>query len=96
MTNRLRTEIPDEEKETEIVVEEKPARAEIPENFLTQFLNNGFISADKAVKGMPFVLFMAFLGMVYIGNRRALQCVSRGNRNPGRKGNRAAAAFFAA
>jgi hypothetical protein len=70
MTNRLRTEIPEEERETEIVVEEKKApRAEISENFLTQFFSNGFMSADRAMKALPFVLYLAFLGMVYIGNR---------------------------
>lgn len=67
MTNRLRTEIPEEEP-SELIVEEKPAR-EIPDNFLTQFLTNGFITADTAVKALPFVLYLALLGMVYIGNR---------------------------
>lgn len=69
MTNRLRTDIPEEEREAEIVVEEKAPRADAPENFLTQFLANGFISAERAMKALPFVLFLAFLGMVYIGNR---------------------------
>jgi hypothetical protein len=67
MTNRLRTEIPEEES-SELIVEEKPAR-EIPNNFLTQFLTNGFITADTAVKALPFVLYLALLGMIYIGNR---------------------------
>jgi len=67
MTNRLRTEIPEEEI-SEIIVEEKSAK-EIPDNFLTQFLTNGFITADSAVKALPFVLYLALLGMIYIGNR---------------------------
>jgi len=68
MTNRLRTEIPEEET-SELIVEEKSAKKEIPDNFLTQFLTNGFISADKAIKALPFVLYIALLGMIYIGNR---------------------------
>src|ERR1700748_429840 len=67
MTNRLRTEIPEEET-SNLIVEEKPAK-EIPDNFLTQFLTNGFISADAAIKALPFVLYIALLGMIYIGNR---------------------------
>jgi Bacteriodetes cell division protein (FtsL-like) len=68
MNNRLRTEIPEDEM-GELIVEEKPVKKEIPDNFLTQFLTNGFITADTAVKALPFVLYLALLGMVYIGNR---------------------------
>ncbi|HEY0244275.1 MAG TPA: FtsL-like putative cell division protein [Mucilaginibacter sp.] len=66
--NRLRTEIPEEEL-NELIVEEKPAKKDIPDNFLTQFLTNGFITTDAAIKALPFVLFLALLGMIYIGNR---------------------------
>jgi hypothetical protein len=68
MTNRLRTEIQEEEKESELIVEEKTVK-EIPENFLTKFLANGFIAAEDATRALPFILFLGFLGMVYIGNR---------------------------
>ncbi|MDB5011550.1 MAG: hypothetical protein JWR67_758 [Mucilaginibacter sp.] len=67
MTNRLRTEIPEEET-GELIVEEKPVK-EIPDNFLTQFLSNGFITSEEAIKALPFVLYLALLGMIYIGNR---------------------------
>jgi hypothetical protein len=68
MTNRLRTEIQEEEEEAEeLVVEENPKR-EIPDNFFTQFFTKRFISSEKATNALPFVLFLAFLGMVYIGN----------------------------
>ena len=67
MTNRLRTEIQEEEIEQEIVVEEKRPR-EIPDNFFTQFFSRKFISTERATNALPFVLFIAFLGMVYIGN----------------------------
>lgn len=68
MTNRLRTEIQEEEEEAEeLIVEEKPKR-EIPDNFFTQFFTKRFITSEKATSALPFVLFIAFLGMVYIGN----------------------------
>jgi hypothetical protein len=68
MTNRLRTEIQDEE-EVEDVIEErqKPAR-ELPDNFFTQLFTKGFLTTERATGALPFVLFLAFLGMVYIGN----------------------------
>ncbi|MDB4927449.1 FtsL-like putative cell division protein [Mucilaginibacter sp.] len=66
--NRLRTEIPEEELESELIVEEKTVK-EIPDNFLTKFLTKGFITTDDATRALPFVLFLAFLGMIYIGNR---------------------------
>jgi len=69
MTNRLRTEIQEEEEiEKKLIVEEKPV-AEIPDNFLTQFLRNGVITTDDATRALPFILYVAFLGMLYIGNR---------------------------
>jgi hypothetical protein len=67
MTNRLRTEIPEEEIGG-LIVEEKTVK-EIPDNFLTQFLTNGFITSDSAIKALPFVLYLTLLGMIYIGNR---------------------------
>ena len=69
MSNRLRTEIEEEERvETKLVVEEKTVN-EIPENFLTRFFAKGFITTDEATRALPFVLFLALLGMIYIGNR---------------------------
>jgi hypothetical protein len=68
MTNRLRNEIPEEVVESELIVEEKPVK-EIPDNFLTKFLTKGFVTTDEATRALPFVLFLALLGMVYIGNR---------------------------
>ena len=69
MTNRLRTEIQEEElEEQKLIVEEKPVK-EIPDNFLTQFLAKGVITTDDATRALPFILYVAFLGMLYIGNR---------------------------
>lgn len=68
MTNRLRTQIEEEELvEKKLVVEEKTAK-EFPDNFVLQFFKN-LLNADRATSALPFVLFLAFLGMVYIANR---------------------------
>jgi len=66
MTNRLRTDI-EQEEEVDIAVEKKSA--EMPDNLLMKFLTNGFITTEDATRALPFVLFIAFLGMIYIGNR---------------------------
>ncbi len=68
MTNRLRTEIPEEELDGELIVEEKTVQ-ETPENFLTRFLTKSFITTDDATRALPFILFLGLLGMIYIGNR---------------------------
>ncbi|UOE48280.1 hypothetical protein MTO98_28120 [Mucilaginibacter sp. SMC90] len=67
MTNRLRTEIQEEEEVEEVVEERRPAR-ELPDNFFTQLFTKGFLTTEKATNALPFVLFLALLGMVYIGN----------------------------
>ncbi len=69
MTNRLRTEIQEEEAEKELIVEEKSHVKEIPDNFFTQFLSKGFVTAEEATRALPFVLYVAFLCMIYIANR---------------------------
>ncbi|OOQ58038.1 FtsL-like putative cell division protein [Mucilaginibacter pedocola] len=67
MSNRFRKEILEEEAEQEVVVEKKPKG--IPDNFFTQFLRNGVVSADDVTRALPFVFYIAFLCMVYIGLR---------------------------
>jgi len=67
MTNRLRTEIPEEELENEAVVEGKTYK-EIPDNWFNTFLSKGVISPETATGALPFILFLALLGMIYIGN----------------------------
>jgi hypothetical protein len=68
MINKLRTQIEEEEAEKRLIVEEKPD-TEFNDNFLTQLFTRGFLNAESATKALPFVLFLAFLGMVYIANR---------------------------
>jgi hypothetical protein len=67
MTNRLRAEIQEEEAEKELVVEEKEPAKEISENALWQLFKKNF-NSEKATSALPFVLFIALLGMIYIGN----------------------------
>ncbi|MGN6640598.1 MAG: FtsL-like putative cell division protein [Mucilaginibacter sp.] len=66
MTNRLRTEIQEEEAEKELVVEEKSPK-EISENALWQLFTKN-VNAEKATGALPFILFLVLLGMIYIGN----------------------------
>ena len=68
MTNRLRSEIEEEEAEKQLIVEEKRTK-EIPENFVSQLFTKEFISSEQATKALPFILYVAFLLMLYIGNR---------------------------
>jgi len=67
MTNRLRAQIEEEEEEQDLVVEEKPLK-DIPDNYLFKYLGSKF-TADAATRALPFILFMALLGMIYIANR---------------------------
>jgi len=65
MTNRLRTLIEEEQEET---VDGKKPGTNSPENLLSRFFTKGFISAEAATSALPFILFLALLGMVYIAN----------------------------
>jgi hypothetical protein len=69
MTNKLRTQIEEEEVEKKLIVEEKKRDADFPDNFFTQFISKGIINAETATRALPFVLFLALLGMIYIANR---------------------------
>ncbi|MEY3678300.1 MAG: hypothetical protein RI924_441 [Bacteroidota bacterium] len=71
MTNRFRNEIVEEE-DIQVPAAEVPAeepKAELPRNFFTVLFTEGVVSKEAATEMLPFVLFVAFLGMVYIGNR---------------------------
>ena len=66
MSNRLR--IPIEEDEAENVLEQKPAK-ESSDNFLTQLFPKWKFDAETATGALPFIFFLAALGMLYITNR---------------------------
>ncbi|MCR8557941.1 hypothetical protein KXD93_09825 [Mucilaginibacter sp. BJC16-A38] len=68
MTNKLRTQIEEEEAEQQKLIVEEKRDSEFPDNFLTQFLTKGILNAEAATRALPFVLFIAFLGMLYIAN----------------------------
>lgn len=72
MSNRLRTEIQEEEAEKELLVKENPV-PENPENFLTNLLSKGVISTDAVTRALPFVFYLALLGMIYIANRHVAE-----------------------
>jgi hypothetical protein len=83
MTNRLRKEEIEEEVEKELIVEEKVHR-DVPENFFTLLFTKEIVSKDSVTKMLPFVFYVAFLGMIYIANRhraektvRAIEAVNR-------------------
>jgi len=67
MTNRFRTEIVEEEVDRDIRPEQE--KTELPRNFVTAFFTEGVISKEVATEMLPFVIYVAFLGMIYIANR---------------------------
>jgi hypothetical protein len=66
--NRLRTEIQEEEVDQQPTPAEKPLK-EMPDNFFTRLFIKGIWSTEEATRALPFVLYLALLGMIYIGNR---------------------------
>ena len=44
-------------------------KAELPRNFFTQFFTDGVMSKQAATDMLPFIIFLAFLAIIYIGNR---------------------------
>lgn len=69
MSNRFRREKEEEEIGQEIEIKPVQKKATLPRNFFTVLLTDGVISKEAASEMMPFIIFIAFLGMVYIGNR---------------------------
>lgn len=67
MSNRFRDEI--EEEEEKGPEPELKQKAELPKNFVTTLLTDGVVTKEFATQMMPFVIFLAMLGMVYIANR---------------------------
>ncbi|MBW6482543.1 MAG: hypothetical protein K0B10_05735 [Vicingaceae bacterium] len=59
--NRLKS------KENPTQPEEKEVRAKSP-NFFTSLITGSFLAKENVVRGLPFVLFLTFLGLLYIAN----------------------------
>ena len=68
MSNRFKNELVEGEVERE-VQPEKEEKAELPRNFFTALFTDGVMSKEAASAMLPFVIYMAFLGMIYIANR---------------------------
>ena len=72
MGNQFRNSKTEEEIESqaeEEILPEPIEKAEIPRNFFTLMFTEGVISKQAATDMLPFIIFIAFLGMIYIGNR---------------------------
>ena len=71
MTNRLRSEIEEEEQELEEpkLKQQKPKAVKATSNSAFAKFFKGAVSKETATEALPFVLFLSLLGMIYIGNR---------------------------
>mgnify|MGYP000402575584 CR=1 FL=1 len=72
MGNQFRSSKTEEEIESQAedeILPEVSEKAEIPRNFFTLMFTEGVISKQAATDMLPFIIFIAFLGMIYIGNR---------------------------
>lgn len=67
--NKFREKLEETNEEPELIEEiqlKKPA--EQSPSAAKRFLTDGVVSKEEATRMLPFILFMAFLGMVYIAN----------------------------
>ncbi|HYK76391.1 MAG TPA: FtsL-like putative cell division protein [Daejeonella sp.] len=67
MSNRFRN-IEEEEDGLEPDLQPKLKR-EISRNFFTALFTEGVMSKQAATDMLPYIIYVAFLGMIYIGNR---------------------------
>ena len=69
MNNQFKNETTEEGEVEREVQPELKEKAELPRNFFTLLFTEGVISKEAATDMLPFIIFVAFLGMIYIGNR---------------------------
>ena len=69
MNNQFKNGISEEDGVEREVQPEPREKAELPRNFFTLMFTEGVISKEAATDMLPFIIFIAFLGMIYIGNR---------------------------
>lgn len=50
-----------------VQLEEKEVEIKSP-NFFTSLITGSFLAKENVVRGLPFVLFLTFLGLLYIAN----------------------------
>ena len=69
MNNQFKNGTSEEDGVEREVQPEPREKAELPRNFFTLMFTEGVISKEAATDMLPFIIFIAFLGMIYIGNR---------------------------
>lgn len=69
MSNQFKNETTEEGEVEREVQPEIKEKAVLPRNFFTLMVTEGVISKEAATDMLPFIIFIAFLGMIYIGNR---------------------------
>ena len=69
MNNQFKNDTTEEEEVEREVQYDTKEKAELPRNFFTLLFTEGVISKEAATDMLPFIIFVAFLGMIYIGNR---------------------------
>ena len=67
MKNQFKHDIAAEEIDTETRPKESE-QIELPKNFFTLLFADGIITKQAATNMLPFIVFIAFLAMLYIGN----------------------------
>jgi hypothetical protein len=74
MTNRLRSEIEAEKIIVKETIKEEVQDSSVPEaGFFTALFAKETISKEAATDALPFIIFIAFLAMIYIGNRHSAE-----------------------
>ncbi len=76
MSNQFKIEA--EDKVEEEIQRESKEKMEIPGNFFTILFTEGVISKDAATGMLPFIIYVAFLGMIYIANQHFAENNVRG------------------
>ncbi|WP_145856411.1 FtsL-like putative cell division protein [Pedobacter suwonensis] len=72
--NRFREEIEEEEAGPEPELKEVPKKPKTAEekmdsnSFISKLFNDGLVSKEAATDALPYLCFLAFLGMIYIAN----------------------------
>ena len=72
--NRFREDREEEEVGHDPVLKPAPKKAKTAEEkmetsaFLSKFFHDGIITKEAATNALPFLCFLACLGMIYIGN----------------------------
>jgi len=73
MNNRLKSEIEEEKKLAEPKKIEQKQQVAPPANPVSEWFLKRAFSKERATEALPFLLFLALLGMIYIGNRHSAE-----------------------